>query len=51
MIYDSVLDLVGNTPMVRVHSLTNNSAVELYIKLEKMNPSRSTLTNLETDPN
>ncbi|HVP23925.1 MAG TPA: PLP-dependent cysteine synthase family protein [Conexivisphaerales archaeon] len=41
MIYDSVLDLVGNTPMVRVHSLAANDAVELYIKLEKMNPGGS----------
>jgi len=41
MIYDSVVDLIGNTPMIRINSLTGNPSVELFIKLEKMNPGGS----------
>jgi cysteine synthase len=41
MICDSVLDIIGHTPMIRVSSLTNNPSVELVVKLEKMNPGGS----------
>jgi len=41
MIFNTVLDLIGNTPMIKVNNLTNNKEVELYIKLEKMNPGGS----------
>jgi cysteine synthase len=41
MIFNSVLDLIGNTPMIRVNNLTTNKQVEIYIKLEKMNPGGS----------
>lgn len=41
MIYNSVLDLIGHTPMVRVNNLTSSKGVDLYIKLEKMNPGGS----------
>lgn len=41
MIYNSILDLIGHTPMIRVNNLTSNKKVELYIKLEKMNPGGS----------
>jgi len=40
MIYDSVLDMVGNTPMVRVTGL-DTGLCELYLKLELMNPGGS----------
>jgi len=40
MIYDSVLDMVGNTPMVRVTGL-DTGPCELYLKLELMNPGGS----------
>ncbi len=37
----TVLDLIGNTPMVQVKHLNLNPKVELYIKLEKFNPGGS----------
>lgn len=39
-IYDSVTELVGRTPLVRIHSL-GVSGVELWAKLEAYNPGRS----------
>jgi cysteine synthase len=41
MIVDSVLDLVGHTPLLRVRSLVPSGNVSLYVKLEKMNPGGS----------
>ena len=38
---DSVLDLIGNTPMVDISSLSPNPAVRLIIKLEGQNPGGS----------
>ena len=38
---DSVLDLIGNTPMVDISSLSPNPAVRLVIKLEGQNPGGS----------
>ena len=38
---DSVLDLIGNTPMVAAHELSPNPAVRLFVKLEGMNPGGS----------
>ncbi len=40
-IYNSVLDLIGNTPMVRVQNLNPKKDVEIYVKLEKFNPGGS----------
>lgn len=37
----SILDLVGNTPMVRINELNPNSSVEIYAKLEGFNPAGS----------
>ena len=37
MIVRSILDLIGNTPMVRVSQLNKNPNLELYVKLEKFN--------------
>ena len=39
-VYDSVLDLIGNTPIVRVNHLDTGSC-SLYIKLENQNPGGS----------
>ena len=39
-VYDSVLDLIGNTPVVRVNHL-NTGPCSLYIKLESQNPGGS----------
>ncbi|MBU0676898.1 MAG: cysteine synthase family protein [Verrucomicrobia bacterium] len=40
-IHDSVLELVGNTPMVRLNKITAGVASEILVKLEYMNPSGS----------
>lgn len=37
----NILDLIGNTPMVRAQNLVKNPAVELYFKLEGQNPGGS----------
>ncbi|UZH55055.1 cysteine synthase CysM [Salinimicrobium tongyeongense] len=37
----TVLDLIGNTPLVRAQKLVENPAVELYFKLEGQNPGGS----------
>ncbi len=37
---NSVIDLIGNTPLVRLHSFDTNGC-ELYVKLENQNPGGS----------
>ena len=37
----SILDLIGNTPMVQVKQLNPNPNVVMYLKLEKHNPGGS----------
>jgi len=39
--YDSVLDLVGNTPLVEISKLSPNPAVQIFAKLEGQNPTGS----------
>jgi cysteine synthase B len=41
MVYDSILDLIGNTPMVDVSALSPNPAVRIAVKLEGQNPGGS----------
>jgi cysteine synthase len=38
---DSVLDRIGNTPLVAAHQLSPNPAVRLFVKLEGTNPGGS----------
>jgi cysteine synthase A len=40
MIYNSILDIIGNTPIVRLHK-TGPSHVDLYVKVESFNPMAS----------
>jgi len=40
MIYDSILDTIGNTPIVKLHRLAPRN-VELYVKVEAFNPAGS----------
>ena len=40
MIHDSILDTIGNTPVVRLHRLAPKH-VELYVKVEAFNPAGS----------
>ena len=41
MVAKNVLDLIGNTPMVRINYLNPNPNLEIYVKLEKFNPGGS----------
>jgi cysteine synthase B len=41
MLYASILDAVGNTPLVELSHLTPNPNVQIYAKLEGQNPSGS----------
>ena len=38
---DSILDLVGSTPLVRINRLNPNPGVKVYAKLEMLNPGGS----------
>ncbi|HEY8491133.1 MAG TPA: cysteine synthase A [Dehalococcoidia bacterium] len=40
-IADSVLDLVGNTPLLRLHRVAGDGAAEILAKLESLNPAGS----------
>lgn len=40
-VYDSVIDLIGNTPMIDVSALSPNPNVRIYTKLEGQNPGGS----------
>lgn len=37
----NILDLIGNTPLVKIQRLNPNPDLEMYVKLEKSNPSGS----------
>ena len=38
---DSILDIIGNTPMVKLQKLTPKSGADIFTKLEYLNPSGS----------
>ncbi len=40
-VVDSVLDLIGNTPMVKLRKVPEDGMAEVYVKCEHMNPSGS----------
>ena len=40
-VVDSVLDLIGNTPMVRLRKIPEKGLADVYVKCEYMNPSGS----------
>lgn len=41
MIYENVLGMIGNTPMVRIDQVIKREGVEVFAKLEGQNPSGS----------
>lgn len=41
MIYDSIIDLVGNTPVVKLSKVVKGLKAEVYVKLEGFNPLSS----------
>lgn len=40
-IYDNIIETVGRTPLVRVHSLMNGATADVVVKLEGFNPLSS----------
>ena len=40
-IYNSVLELIGNTPVVRLNKISGNVESEILAKLEYLNPTGS----------
>ncbi len=42
MIYNNAIELVGNTPLLKVNGFDPEHRAQVYIKLEKMNPAGST---------
>lgn len=41
-VYENILGLIGNTPMVRLNKVTADSPAKVYAKLESYNPGHST---------
>lgn len=41
MIYENILKVIGNTPIVKLNKIGTNCAANLYVKLEFMNPGGS----------
>lgn len=41
MVYNSILDLVGKTPIIKLNKLVNENSAEVYVKLEKYNVTGS----------
>lgn len=37
MIYNNILELIGNTPIIKVNNLVDENSAEVYVKLEKFN--------------
>ena len=40
-IYDNITELIGNTPMVRLHKVPAEGSAEVIVKLEMFNPLSS----------
>ena len=41
MIYNGAIELIGNTPILKVKSMVDENCADLYVKLEKFNPGGS----------
>lgn len=41
-VYDNILGLIGNTPMVKINTVTRDIPAKVYAKLESYNPGNST---------
>ncbi|MFL6286896.1 MAG: pyridoxal-phosphate dependent enzyme, partial [Actinomycetes bacterium] len=39
--YDSVIDLIGNTPLVRLHHVIGDAVAPIFAKVEYLNPGGS----------
>ena len=40
-IADTILDLIGNTPLVKLHKVTEGVSATVLVKLEYLNPGGS----------
>ena len=41
MIYNGAIELIGNTPILKVKSMVDDNCADVYVKLEKFNPGGS----------
>ena len=41
MIYNGAIELIGNTPILKVKSMVDENCADVYVKLEKFNPGGS----------
>ncbi|HSM62630.1 MAG TPA: pyridoxal-phosphate dependent enzyme, partial [Gillisia sp.] len=41
-VYDNVLQLIGNTPLIHLNTITKNFKGDFYAKTEAFNPGHST---------
>jgi cysteine synthase len=41
MLYENVLEMIGNTPMIKINKINKNKKVNIYVKLEGQNPGGS----------
>ncbi|KYH30986.1 cysteine synthase [Clostridium tepidiprofundi DSM 19306] len=41
MLFNSILDMIGNTPLLKLNNLVENNMADIYLKLEKTNPAGS----------
>lgn len=41
MIYENVIDMIGNTPILKLNNLIDENMAKVYVKLEKYNPGGS----------
>lgn len=41
MIFNNAIDLIGNTPLLKLNNLKIEGAADVYLKLEKYNPGGS----------
>jgi len=41
MIYNNTLEMIGNTPVIKLNNLTDNTMADVYVKLEGSNPAGS----------
>lgn len=41
MIYNNVIEMIGNTPLLKINRLVDENSADVYIKLEKGNPGGS----------
>ena len=41
-VYNNVLELIGNTPMVKLNTVTKDVPAKVFAKLESFNPGHST---------